>query len=277
MGTRLLPTTQPTTQEKNMETHRTTGQCARWVRNDDEQLVPCGADGVGVRGGKLPAGRRDVTVGPYCEAHGGLTQALRELHRDWAVVAPACVGDDAAVLLAGSSRLRTPDAVVVIRHLPGNVQQPTALVELTAEAHDAVRRALGRHLMGWTQRHRCIPASRVEAELEAVSRWTGIPRDEVSARVVHYPGHTSRSGWGVYVGLGTLCRQIGGLYESHAEAVEAGTAAWRAHLAASVAGITAARGGTMGWGCDVEPRDEPLIVDAAPGVCGWDSLPATPV
>lgn len=54
-------------------------------------------------------------------------------------------------------------------------------------------------------------------------------------------------------------------FASRDEAFAAGLAAWRAGIEATVATITAARGGTLAWGAPVEPRSEPIILEPLPG------------
>jgi len=65
-----------------------------------------------------PAGRPDAVGGPYCEEHGGHARAQEDAEREWNYLAPASVGDAAAVLDAGSMGLRTPEAYIVIRQTP---------------------------------------------------------------------------------------------------------------------------------------------------------------
>ena len=53
-------------------------------------------------------------------------------------------------------------------------------------------------------------------------------------------------------------------------ALDAAVGAWRAKVAARVAEIKEARGGTLAWGLPVEPLTAPIVIEAAPGECASD-------
>lgn len=74
----------------------------------------CPVVGISVRL-PCPAGRPDAVGGPYCDTHGGADRARAEAARDWGYLAPASVGDSAAVMAAGNMVLQTPHAYVVVR------------------------------------------------------------------------------------------------------------------------------------------------------------------
>jgi hypothetical protein len=94
-----------------------TGCIEPLVSHDPLTYHHCGQPGHVVR---LPcsAGRPDAVGGPYCDEHGGEGRARQEASRDWNYLAPESVGSAAAVSLAGSLCLQTPNAYVVVRRTP---------------------------------------------------------------------------------------------------------------------------------------------------------------
>lgn len=147
----------------------------------------CTKPGVGVRL-RCPAGRPDA-VAAYCHEHGGPLRARRVAEADWLYAAPASVGDERAVQVAGRECLRTVHAYVVLRQEPeangavwlawhgigstmAAVANPFATPRLHASGEPKLRRN------GMPRGGRSFPTR--DAALEtAVSAW----RDRVDAQV----------------------------------------------------------------------------------------------
>lgn len=195
----------------------------------------CGCPGVGVSL-PCPAGRPDADGGPYCEEHGGEGRARREAEADSNFLAPASVGDAMAVLHAGTMMLDSRDAYVMVREERGY----------------------------WL------------AFLGVGSFFTGVPNPSTRvtwARGEHPPkGVPHRKRGESSEAWRTRCATVGGYRFLTREDAEAeGRRAWRAQVDRHVAEIRASRGGTLAWGVPVEPRSEPIIVDAT-GRNSWDAL-----
>lgn len=262
--------------------------CAHLTGWTATSIDTCGQPGTGVRVSGLPSGRRDHTESALCPAHGGEAQARTYAERNWSVVAPAVVGDDHDVLQAGADSLRSDDAMIVIREIEPHEQSACVSLGLTAEAHDHLVKTLGRRgaaAMGWRGRTRTVAVDRWRIELRRLAWWLGLADAPTTGQRAEWseiavlddvlwfrrePAQTESGGWGAYLGIGSLCRQIG-KYDTREEAVTAATAAWSQHLAASVERITAARGDTLSWGIAVVPASEPLIIDAQVNEGSWEA------
>jgi hypothetical protein len=97
---------------------RTTGPCIELVHHDSrnsDRLVECGCAGTGASL-PCPSGRPNATAGPYCEEHGGLARAQADAACNWLYLAPASVGDETAVLVAGNLTLDSTNIYIVLRH-----------------------------------------------------------------------------------------------------------------------------------------------------------------
>lgn len=226
----------------------------------------CGHDGVGVIARNLPAGRAHVMAGPYCAAHGGEDRALANVKADWAVLAPECVGDDAAVLAAGTMALQSPDVYVVVRRLPDPPPQPArwrvgatreGCTLLTARGHDGA---------AFVPRSISDPAER-EAILTRLTM-LGVPQDEIMDETEPARVRILTLPWEASLGVGSLLTHVGN-FADEAEAAAAGRAAWAKRVAERVAAIREARGGTLDWGVPVEPRAGPIILKPTAGETAW--------
>lgn len=88
------------------------GACGEYVSLDPP--TRCAADAVrhAVDLRELERGRLSAT---YCREHGGPARALHELAHSWLTCAPPSVGDEGAVLDAGTMALTSEHALVVVR------------------------------------------------------------------------------------------------------------------------------------------------------------------
>ena len=183
----------------------------------------CPLEGVQIRL-RCPAGRPDA-VAAYCAEHGGEARARAVARADWNYLAPESVGGARAVEDAGCQQLQTPEAYVVLRQTPES-QGGTWLAWL----------GLGSLL---------TPVANPEPQVRL--RANGQPRVRGGRR--HRSGRDGHS------------RSSGASsFPSRELALTAAEAAWSQRLAARVAEIRAARGGTLDWGTPVEPLEAPVVI-----------------
>lgn len=96
------------------------GPCVEMLPDEQHpgSRVPCGQPGIGVSL-PCPSGRPPAVGGPYCGEHGGRARAQREAESDWNYRAPASVGDEHQVQLAGCASLDSTCVYVVLREEHG--------------------------------------------------------------------------------------------------------------------------------------------------------------
>lgn len=167
-----------------------------------------------------PAGRPDAEGGPYCDAHGGSQRALAEAAQEWDYLAPASVGDAAAVELAGQMSLRTQHAYVVIRQVPEE-----------QGGKWLAWRGLGSHM---------VPVRRYSHGAWAQPNKRGGRKHKRAGQTTAATGTQS--------------------FPSRGAAEESAVAIWRAMVRGDVARIEDARGGTLTWGIPVEPLTAPIVL-----------------
>lgn len=89
------------------------GNCLEILGSENDWLA-CDKPAILVECNPRVPGRRVVTA-CYCYEHGGHDRALDEVGRSWSVLAPAEVGDDEAVLTAGTASLDSRHAYLILR------------------------------------------------------------------------------------------------------------------------------------------------------------------
>lgn len=68
-------------------------------------------------------------------------------------------------------------------------------------------------------------------------------------------------------------RPAGGCaFATQADALDSALAAWRTGVAARVAEVAAARGGTLAWGMPIEPASSPRVILLREGENAWDAF-----
>lgn len=78
--------------------------------------------------------------------------------------------------------------------------------------------------------------------------------------------------WVAALGIGGHTRQLRGSYPTADAAEAVGVAAWRRQVSRDVEEITAARGGTLGWGMPVRPIDNPIVLRCRAGQSAYAAL-----
>lgn len=237
-------------------------------------------------------GRPIVQARPYCVDHGGELRSIRERDSDWMYRAPACVGDEEAVLDAGTWSLDSTHAYLVIRRHPYEAIPERAEVALTDDAHRRLRARYASSLTGWECPRRTLgPTWRVELRRLGVLApgdlripdTDGQPITDEEIRALEAAGVIRSIRWiparvrdrehPYEVSLGAGSRRI--LLTSTRtveQAIAIGTADWARHVEQTVERIRTARGGTLDWGAPVEPRESPIIVRPEPGESAWDAI-----
>jgi hypothetical protein len=214
-------------------------------------------------------GRRPLTA-CYCADHGGVARAAARLAAAWSYLAPACVGDDAAVTDAGVAGLGSEHAYVVLRFI-GAVNSTPSLwqVAITLTARTSLRATHGsllRTLGLWGGVRTCRDAAHAEEISSCLYTHTAV-RPTATYRAAH---DRVRNPWHVGLGLGSHLRQLGA-FATQAAALDAAVPVWLDGVMTRVAEITQQRGGTLAWGYAVVPLSAPILVEPRAGESAWDA------
>lgn len=236
-----------------------------------EALYRCGAEPAHAVELPTPAGRRNALGGPYCDAHGGHERADREARAEWVYAAPASVGDEDAVLAAGSRGLRTPHCYVVLRQENDAVGPAVWHVRITPEQSRALRDAIGAQRvrdLGLATRGYNTPDELRARDVADRVAYAIDERPQISSSPA---GTVERRGWLAYLGVGSMMEQVGSVHASRDAAYTAALSAWHDGLDAELEAISRARGHALDWGIPVTPRPEPIVVEPRPGETSWDA------
>ena len=219
-------------------------------------------------------GRKIVRSSAYCPVHGGRDRARAEAVRDWDYLAPASVGNSGQVLAAGAAGLTTDDCYVVVREEQPELTTERWEVHTPLTTAQAIADRYGERAMRAIAPavHCCRSEEEAIRRSARVAELSGCPAPSIRYRAGGL--RARKRPWLAGIGLGSFYRHIGA-YVTQEEAVASAVAAWRQKVAEHVERIRTARGGVLDWGVEIEPRPEPILVEARPGECTWDAASRT--